>query len=87
MSTLGGFNDKCGGKSLGKQLNLYGNPSVLDTPVVLNDNPLLYSMISPQCAEHPLVYYTDIMQGDNVCAVHRVVCSTAGDVQYTGGIS
>ena len=22
----GGYHDKCGGRSLGKQLNLYGNP-------------------------------------------------------------
>ena len=26
----GAYHDKCGGRSLGKQLNLYGNPSVLN---------------------------------------------------------
>ena len=26
MSTPGAYHDKCGGRSLGKQLNLYGNP-------------------------------------------------------------
>ena len=29
MSTPGGYHDKCGGRSLGKQLNLYANPGVL----------------------------------------------------------
>ena len=36
MSTLGGgsvhqggYHDKCGGKSLGKQLNLYGNTDIM----------------------------------------------------------
>ena len=28
----GGCHDKCGGRSLGKQLNLYGNPGVLNIP-------------------------------------------------------
>ena len=54
----GGYHDKCGGRSLGKQLYLYGNPSAL------ND--------IPQCTEHrpvyctPPVYCTDIMKGDPV---------------------
>ena len=48
MSTPGGYHDKCGERSLGKQLNLYGNPSVLNTPTVL--------MISSQCTEHPPMY-------------------------------
>ena len=26
----------------------------------------VYSVISPQCTEHPPVYCTDIMQGDNM---------------------
>ena len=31
MSTpAGGYHDKCGGRSLGKQLNLYGNLSALN---------------------------------------------------------
>ena len=73
MSTLGSvqytglYHDKCGGRSLGKQLNLYvlniprcthDTPSVLNTPGVLND--------IPQCTEPPLVYCTDIMQGESV---------------------
>ena len=37
----GGYHDKCGERSLGKQLNLYGNPSVLNIP---------------QCTEYPPVY-------------------------------
>ena len=37
----GGYHDKCEGRSLGKQFNLYGNPSVLNIP---------------QCTEHPPVY-------------------------------
>ena len=32
MSTPGRYHDKCGGRSLGKQLNLYENPSVLNIP-------------------------------------------------------
>ena len=28
MSTLGGYHDKCGGRSLERQLNLYRNPGV-----------------------------------------------------------
>ena len=41
MSTLKRHHDKCGGRSLGKQLNLYGNPSILNIP---------------QYTEHPPVY-------------------------------
>ena len=37
MRTPGGYNDKCGGKSLGKQLNLYGNPSILNTARCTHD--------------------------------------------------
>ena len=36
-----GYHDKCGRRSLRKQLNLCGNPSVLNIP---------------QCTEHPPVY-------------------------------
>ena len=32
MSTVGGVHDKSGGRSLGKRLNLHGNPSVLNIP-------------------------------------------------------
>ena len=46
MSTVGGYHeytwryhDKCGGRSLGKQLNLYGNPSVLNMPRCTHDIP------------------------------------------------
>ena len=35
----GGHHDKCGGRSLGKQLNLYGNPSVLSIPGVFMISP------------------------------------------------
>ena len=67
MSTLGRYHDKCGGRSLGKQLNSYGNPSVLNIPRCTHD-PLLYSWYPPtvlntprctsthdipQCTEHP----------------------------------
>ena len=27
-----GYHDRCGGRSLGRQLNLYGNPSVRNIP-------------------------------------------------------
>ena len=40
MSTPGEYHDKCGGTSLGKQLNLYGNPSVLNIPGCTHDIPL-----------------------------------------------
>ena len=52
MSTLGVFNtpgeyyDKCGGRSLGKQLNLYGNPDVLNIPRYTHDNPPTHHGIS-----------------------------------------
>ena len=36
-------------RSLRKQLNLYGNPSVLNIPQCTHD-------ISPQCTEHPPVH-------------------------------
>ena len=34
-----GYHDKCGGRSLGKQLNLYGNPSILNIPWCTHDIP------------------------------------------------
>ena len=70
MSTLGGYPDKCGGRSLGKQLNLYGNPSVLNIPGGTHDIPHNHHGIPqcthdiPRCTAHPPVYCTDIMQGD-----------------------
>ena len=67
MSTLslGDIMINVEGKSLGKQLNLYGNPSVLNIPWCTHDIPPVYSMISPQCTKHPPVYCTDIIQGEN----------------------
>ena len=61
MSTLGdneytgGYHDKCGVRSLGKQLNLYRNLGVLNTPRCTHDIPHIHHDI-PQCTEHPLVY-------------------------------
>ena len=37
--TLGGYYDKCEERSLGKQLNLYGNPSVMNIPQCTHDIP------------------------------------------------
>ena len=42
MSTPGRYHDKCGGRPLGKQLNLYGNPSVLNIPRCTHDIPPVY---------------------------------------------
>ena len=41
----GAYHDKYGGRSMGKQLNLYGNSSVLNIPQCTHD--------IPQCTEHP----------------------------------
>ena len=55
----GGYHDKCGGRSLGKQLNLYGNPSVLNIPRCTHDIPHSHHGIPqythgiPQGTEHP----------------------------------
>ena len=51
----GEYHDKCGGRSLGKQLNLYGNPSV--------PNISRCTFYIPQCTEHAPVHCTEIMQG------------------------
>ena len=48
MSTPGGYHDKCGGRSLGKQLNLYGNPGVLNSVL----------MISSRCTHDILLVYS-----------------------------
>ena len=45
----GGYHDKCGGSSLGKQVNLYGNPSVLNISWCTHD-------ISPHSSWYPPVY-------------------------------
>ena len=37
-----GYHDKCGGRSLGKQLNLYGNPNVLNNPWCTHDIPSVH---------------------------------------------
>ena len=55
MSIPGGYHDKCGVRSLGKQLNLYGKPSVLNIPRFTHDIPSHCHGI-PHCTEHPLVY-------------------------------
>ena len=47
MSTPGGYLNKCRGRSLGKQLNLYGNSSVLNTPCTHDTLTLI--MVCPQC--------------------------------------
>ena len=57
----GRYHDKCGGKSLGKQLNLYGNPSVLKKPQCTEHLPVYswyppHSSWYPQCTEHPPLY-------------------------------
>ena len=39
MRTPGGYHDKCGDRSEGKQLNLYGKPSILDIPQCAYDIP------------------------------------------------
>ena len=69
MSTLEGYHDKCGGRSLGKQLNLYGNPSVLnisrcthDIPHTHHGIPSVYSWYPLTGLNNPRIYCTDIMQ-------------------------
>ena len=44
----GRYHDKCGGRSLQKQLNLYGNPTVLNIPWCTHDIPHTHHGI-PQC--------------------------------------
>ena len=48
MSTPGRYHDKCRGRSLGKQLNLFGNPGVLNIPMCTHDIPHTHHGI-PQC--------------------------------------
>ena len=47
MSTPGGYHGKFGGRSLGKQLNLYGNLSVLNIPQCTHDIPHTHHGIPP----------------------------------------
>ena len=55
MSTPGGYHDTCGGRSLRKQLNLYGNPCVLMiSPHTHHDIPqcthsILQCTYTPRC--------------------------------------
>ena len=58
MGTPGGYHDRCGVRSLGQQLNLYGNPSVLNIPRCTHDIPHTHHGI-PQCT-HGIspVYWT-----------------------------
>ena len=74
MSTPAGYHDKYGGRSLGKQLNLYGSPGVLNIPGGLLISPHTQYGI-PQCTHgipsvlndarrtHAIlpVYCTDVM--------------------------
>ena len=46
MSTSGVYHDKCGGRSLEKQMNFYRNPNVLNIPWCTHDIPTLI-MVSP----------------------------------------
>ena len=68
MSTLGGYHeytrgyrDKYGGRSLGKQLNLYGNPSVLNIPRFTHDIPPHSLQYPPVYSWYPLVYWTTLL--------------------------
>ena len=54
MSTLEGYHDKRGGRSLEKQLNLYGNPGVLNIPRCTHDIPHTHGI--PHCTEHTPAY-------------------------------
>ena len=80
MSTLGGYHeytwgcsvrpegyhDKCGGGSLGKQLNWFGNPGVLMI------SPILI-MVSLRCTEHLPVYsgYPPVYPAKSPSVLHR----------------
>ena len=52
MRTSGGYHAKCERRSLGKQLNLYGNPGVLNIPRCTYDIPQCIHGIF-FCTEHP----------------------------------
>ena len=79
----GGYQDTCRGRSLWKQLNLYGNPSVLNSPGTLtisHTDTHTHSSWYPYCTHDipppppPPVYWTspvyctDIMQGVINCS-------------------
>ena len=53
-----GYHDKCGESSLGKLLNLYGNPSVLNIPRCTHDMPHTHHGI-PQCT-HGIPHCTEL---------------------------
>ena len=72
FSTPGEYHDKCGGRSLGKQLNLYGNSGVLNISWCTHDIPSVYSWYLPVDSGYPPVYSmispvycTDIMKGES----------------------
>ena len=56
MGTPGGYHDECGGRSLVKQLNLYGNPSVLNILRCTHDIPPHSSRYPPSVFMVPPVY-------------------------------
>ena len=47
ISTSGVYHDKCGGRSLEKQMNFYRNPSVLNIPRCTHDIPHTHHGIPP----------------------------------------
>ena len=53
FGTPGRYHDKCGGRSLGKQLNLYGNPSILNTPHCTHDIPHTHHVIPSLYSRYP----------------------------------
>ena len=89
MSTLGvfsitvGYHDKCGGRSLGKQLKLYGNSDVLNIHQYTNDIPHTHLGIPhahhgiPRCTEQPPVYCTDIIEWLTLSARALITCIQA----------
>ena len=59
MNTSDVYHDKCGGRSSGKQLNLYRNPSVLNTsPSVVVISPTLITVSLSVLMVFPSVYWT-----------------------------
>ena len=79
MSTPGGYHDSCGERSLGKQLNLYGNPSALNIPQCTHDIqhsswylPTVLNAI-PWCTAHPSSYpkNSKVVKGSKKVVVTR----------------
>ena len=52
----GGYHDKCRGRSLGKQLNLYENSSVLNIPQYTHDIPHTHHGIPSVYSRYLSVY-------------------------------